>query len=251
MKYTEIFDYKAEVYKKFRPQYAQGFINKMIDESILSENKICADVGCGTGMLSEQILKYVKFIYGIEPNMDMLEVAKRTFRGRNNYMLVNGTAEYTTLNEHSIDIIGVGQAFHWFDQKKFKREALRILKNDGVVFLVWNKKEECEQEYDRKIIVNKYRMVKDTYDCDWNKRILGIADFFDGEYKSQKFENNLSNTYEEFIGRTLSASHAITKQDKRFKQYIDEWTNFFEKYEHNGRIMIPNSTVAFWGKLNV
>lgn len=53
-------------------------------------------------------------------------------------------AERSELADASVDLITVGQAFHWFDQDAFFREASRVLTADGVL-AIWAY-EICEVE---------------------------------------------------------------------------------------------------------
>ena len=51
---------------------------------------------------------------------------------------VDGTATETKLDEKSVDHITTAQAFHWFDVALFKKECRRILRDNGMVLLIWN-----------------------------------------------------------------------------------------------------------------
>ena len=95
-----------------------------------------ADIGCGTGILTCQVIPYVKKIYGIEPNLSMLKFAEENMSQETKFVSINMTAERTGLSTESIDCILVGQAFHWFDVYAFKKEAFRILKKNGRLVLV-------------------------------------------------------------------------------------------------------------------
>lgn len=52
---------------------------------------------------------------------------------------VEGAAESTTLAGHSIDLVTAGQAFHWFDPSRTRREFDRVLRGPGWVALIWNR----------------------------------------------------------------------------------------------------------------
>jgi len=51
---------------------------------------------------------------------------------------IAATAEATTLADHSVHMIIVGNAFHWFKHEQARQEFLRILIPPGWVVLVWN-----------------------------------------------------------------------------------------------------------------
>lgn len=43
---------------------------------------------------------------------------------------------YIVKGEQSVDFVTTAQAFHWFDGALFRRECKRILKKNGLVFLI-------------------------------------------------------------------------------------------------------------------
>ncbi|MBR4424710.1 MAG: class I SAM-dependent methyltransferase [Oscillospiraceae bacterium] len=245
----DIFSGKAEVYVKFRPHYASNSIQFLVDSSLIHSDDVIADVGSGTGMLALQIIDYVSLIYGVEPNADMRDMAGQILNGTNKYRIIDGTAENTTLPDHSVDAVTVGQAFHWFDPTLFKVECKRILKKDGPIVLMWNRKTPGLQEDERRAIVGKYSIATDYYNYSWKDRERGIIQFFDGTVMLREFEQPLYEDYETFIGRTLSSSHAIRPDSSNFNQYIDEWTRFFQKFSKDGKIKTENRTVVYWGFL--
>jgi SAM-dependent methyltransferase len=54
---------------------------------------------------------------------------------------VGGTAEAVELPDGSVDAIVAAQAFHWFDAPVALREMHRVLRPDGRVGLVWNRRD--------------------------------------------------------------------------------------------------------------
>ena len=55
-----------------------------------------------------------------------------------NFCSVDGTAESTGLAGASFDLVTAGQAFHWFEPIRARREFKRILRPPGWIVLVWN-----------------------------------------------------------------------------------------------------------------
>src|SRR5262245_66152871 len=68
----------------------------------------------------------------------MRAAAEKSLFGNPQFHSIDGSAEQTTLADHSIDYIVAGQAFHWFDRQKARQEFARILRPDGWVVLMWN-----------------------------------------------------------------------------------------------------------------
>jgi ubiquinone/menaquinone biosynthesis C-methylase UbiE len=68
----------------------------------------------------------------------MLEQAKKELQSYPKCKLIQATAEDTTLEDTSIDLITIGQAFHRFNNESFKKEATRILKNNKYIAIFYN-----------------------------------------------------------------------------------------------------------------
>ncbi len=133
---TTRFSNRVDNYVKYRPHYPAAVIDYLKKEKVLKDNYVIADIGSGTGISSELFLKNGNTVYGIEPNKEMREGGEKYLSGFKNFISINGTAEDTTLKENSIDVITAGQAFHWFDMVKAKKEFKRILKTNGYVVLI-------------------------------------------------------------------------------------------------------------------
>ena len=132
------FTSKADLYDKFRPKYSEEFIDYIYKYLGISDNTIVADIGAGTGILSEEFLKRGSSVICVEPNKKMLEQAKYKLQQFKKVAFINATAENTSIINSSVNIVTVGQAFHWFDKKAFLKECRRILIENGFVVLAWN-----------------------------------------------------------------------------------------------------------------
>jgi len=107
-----------------------------------------ADIGSGTGILSELFLRNGNEVFGVEPNEAMRMAAERNLRSIANFHSLIGTAERTTLPANSVRFVTAGQAFHWFDPPRARAEFERILVADGWVMLIWNeRKQESEDAF--------------------------------------------------------------------------------------------------------
>ena len=119
MKTTEKFTGKSDIYSKCRPNYPMEYIKYLISYNNLTSDNIISDIGSGTGILSRQLLDNNLKVIGVEPNDDMRSVAQKSLANYTNFVSINGTAENTGLENESINLITVAQAFHWFDKEKF------------------------------------------------------------------------------------------------------------------------------------
>ena len=114
---TERFSQRAENYVKYRPHYPAEIIDWLKTECDLVPESIIVDVGSGTGFLAELFLQNGNSVFGVEPNADMRNAGEVYLKKYSNFSSVDGTAEITSLSDHSIDLVTAGQAFHWLNLK--------------------------------------------------------------------------------------------------------------------------------------
>src|SRR5438309_3618521 len=137
---TERFSSRVEHYVRYRPSYPSAAIDLLKTRCGLSPAAVVADIGSGTGILTELLLASGAQVIGVEPNDAMRAAAEARFRAQARFRSVNGTAEATTLPPASIDLLVPGQAFHWFDVDRARREALRLLGSGAFAALLWNER---------------------------------------------------------------------------------------------------------------
>lgn len=95
-----------------------------------------ADYGCGTAKFTELISKYVRKAYGVEPNIDMFNKAKKKCP-QENVTFLNECAESTSIEDGSIDFAFAVHSFHYFKKGEFLHELQRILKESGYFCIIW------------------------------------------------------------------------------------------------------------------
>ncbi|HJT58739.1 MAG TPA: class I SAM-dependent methyltransferase [Ktedonobacteraceae bacterium] len=132
------FSRRVANYLKYRPRYPQAIIEILKRECHLTQDMLIADIGSGTGMLTEVFLINGNRVFDIEPDPEMRAAAEYVLRKYPTFTSIAASAEATSLADHSIDVITVGQAFHWFDRERARKEFARILIPEGWVVLVWN-----------------------------------------------------------------------------------------------------------------
>ena len=62
-------------------------------------------------------------------------------------------------------------------------------------------------------------------------------------------DNPLENDKEKFIGSNLSKSYSLKKNDENYENYIEAFGKVFDKYSKNGKVIIPNKTYGYLGKI--
>ncbi|OPA76873.1 SAM-dependent methyltransferase [Paenibacillus selenitireducens] len=246
---TSKFTGKASGYALHRPSYPSALLDDLFTEYGLSSQSIIADIGSGTGILTEQLLARGAQVLAVEPNEDMRLAAEQRLHTYDTYTSVPGTAEHTTLEDHTVDLITVAQAFHWFDKDLFQVECLRIAKPQAPVALIWNSRDPHSP------------MIQANYDickihCPQFNGFSGGIDetpdiferfFRDGTYTFRTYENHLSFDLEGFVGRNLSASYAPQEGDSNYEAFIQDVTALFHQYSQDGILRFPNITRSYVG----
>ena len=247
---TERFTSRVESYAKYRPGYPAEIIELLRSECGLTPSALVADVGSGTGILSELLLKNGNKVVGVEPNEAMRVAAENLLRGYSQFQSVNGSAEATTLPQSSVNLITAGQAFHWFDAKAARDEFVRILKPEGFVALIWNDRRLSSTKF-----LRFYEALLREYGTDYAKvqefdpREQIAAFFAPQEFKYKEFPNSQEFDFEGFKGRVLSASYTPEPGNPQFEPMLKALQALFDSCEENGSVAVEYDTRVFYGRL--
>lgn len=134
----------------YRPGYSISVLNAILRYTKLDHKSdvVVADVGAGTGKLTENLMKINLSGYAIEPNDAMREEGIKLFGDNKQFKWLKGHAEKTGLNKESIDYVLMGSSFHWTDTTAALIEFHRILKPNGWFTALWNPRniERCYTE---------------------------------------------------------------------------------------------------------
>ena len=110
---TNRFSRRAEYYDAYRPKYPRALVNYLESQLTFSKQAMVADVGSGTGILTELLLQNGNTVFGVEPNEDMRKMAEANLSKYRGFKSINASAEATTLVSRSVDFITAAQSFHW------------------------------------------------------------------------------------------------------------------------------------------
>src|SRR5262245_58640297 len=207
----------VEDYRRYRPRYPQQLVDLFSAECGFSPAHLVADIGSGTGLLAELLLQNGNRVYGVEPNQDMRQAAEQMLRAYPLFTSVARAAEATALADRCVDIITVGQAFHWFDLEPTRREFLRIVVPEGWVVIVCNlpRNSGCPFGVAFAQFWQKYIDSRELLGAE-RKRPDYITEFFNpGHIEEQGLDNYQVCDFEALRGRILSASRAPDAGDPR------------------------------------
>ncbi len=238
---TERFTGRAEAYAKARPDYPPALLGLL---SVRAEDEV-ADLGSGTGIFSRLLLRSGAKVHAVEPNADMRKTAEVALGREPNFHSVDGTAEATTLEGNSIDLVTAAQAFHWFDLPRAGAEMRRILKPGGRVALVWN---------DRSLDADPFHRAFESMLCRFEdyKKLQGKADriedfdalFGPGKWSRQRVAHEQVLDEDGLVARVRSTSYAPSDGG-----FVEELRQLFRHHAPNGRLSMQYQTVIISGQL--
>ncbi|HEX8180334.1 MAG TPA: class I SAM-dependent methyltransferase [Pyrinomonadaceae bacterium] len=244
------FDERVANYIAYRPHYPRAVADFLRSELALNAASVVADVGSGTGILSELLLAQGATVFGVEPNAAMRAAAEELLQGYPNFKSVAATAEATTLPALSVDLVTAGQAFHWFDADGARREFKRILKPGGAVVLVWNMRRLDSTPFlrDYEALLRKFGTDYAQVNCEQLPEEK-IASFFAGAYKQRSFANEQVCAYEGVRGRLLSSSYVPLAGQPEHEPMLAELRRIFDLHQRAGRVTIEYDTKLYYGRL--
>jgi SAM-dependent methyltransferase len=136
----------AGAYDQGRPDYPLPAIDWLLHEV----DGPVADVGAGTGKLSQVIRAAGHPVIAIDPDPDMLSRIDHAIDTR------QGTGEKLPLPDASVAAVTFGQSWHWVDPIRATAEVVRVLRPGGVLGLLWNIRDES-YDWVRKLGRNIHR----------------------------------------------------------------------------------------------
>jgi SAM-dependent methyltransferase len=248
---TKRFSNRVENYVKYRPAYPPDIIGLLEIECGLTPASVVADVGSGTGILSELFLKYGNRVFGVEPNREMRAASDKLLATYSKFSSIDATAEATTLVNTSVDFITAGQAFHWFDRERSRAEFERILKPGGWVMLVWN-----GFRVETSPLNNAYQQLVLKYGTDYQevrREIIrcDVDSFYaPGVCRCVRFEFQQPFDFEGLKGRLLSSSYAPEPDHPHYQPMLRELQEIFDANQKDGKIALHYETELYYGQLS-
>jgi SAM-dependent methyltransferase len=247
---TRRFSNRVENYQKYRPTYPPAIISLLESESSLTADSVIADLGSGTGLLTELFLRHGNPVFGVEPNPEMRQAGEKALGKYPKFTSVNATAEATTLPDQSVDIVIAGQAFHWFDRAQARPEFVRILKPDGWCVLAWN-----GYRVESSPLMAAYQDLVVRYGTDYSevqREVVGIdveSFYAPGTCQCARFEFQQTFDCEGLKGRLLSASYAPEPDHPEYDQMLLDVRKIFAANQQDGRVTFEYETELYYGHL--
>lgn len=245
------FDSRVANYAAYRPGYPPALMAFLRDELGLGPGSAVADVGSGTGILSELLLRENCRVFAVEPNAAMREAAEAALGGDPNFVSVAGTAEATTLEDASVDFATAAQAFHWFDTERARAEFRRVLRPGGRAVVVWN-----NRRLDATAFLRDYESLLRRFGTDYAQVAATYGDrnslgkFFAPGYQAKQFDNFQLFDFDGLKGRVLSASYVPLAGHPSHGPMLAELRRVFDAHQQEGQVRIEYDTDVYYGRLD-
>jgi ubiquinone/menaquinone biosynthesis C-methylase UbiE len=140
----------ADAYERARPDYPAEAIAWLAERVGLGPGRTVVDLAAGTGKLTRPLADNGARVIAVEPVAEMRAALPASVEA------LDGTAESIPLDDGSVDLVTVAQAFHWFDGDAALAEIARVLRPEGRLVIE---------------IMHRDLVVRDFSDQDW--RLLG------------------------------------------------------------------------------
>ena len=130
-------------YDSVRPAYPDEAVAALVEAARCArgtdasgqDGPLCAaDIGAGTGKMSELLARAGFLVDAVEPSEAMRAQAS-SIEGVTWH---DGVAEQTGLSNDVYDIVVFAQSWHWVDSERAGLEVARILAPGGALAIVWN-----------------------------------------------------------------------------------------------------------------
>ena len=249
----ERFSSRADAYVRYRPSYPQALAVSLMRKfpTDLPESLSVADIGSGTGIFSRLLLENGFTVFGVEPNVPMRRRAEEALSSFHGFYTVHGEATHTTLPGQSVDIVSAAQAFHWFATPYAVKEFRRILKDSGLVALIWNDRririDGFHEGYESLLLryCPEYRTINHR-----KVTLQTVCDLFPGwKISVEHFENDQRLDFVRLKGRLESSSYCPPPDDPNHRLLMEQVRELFTKYSRKEEITLRQDCVAYFAAL--
>jgi SAM-dependent methyltransferase len=252
----ERFSSRVDAYREFRPRYPTAVIDLLQRHCGLTPASIIADIGAGTGILAELFLQQGNSVFAVEPNPAMRSACEDLRPQYPRLKCIDGSAETTTLANHSADFVTVGQALHWFHLSCARAEFVRILRTGGWCAIIYNERriggDAFHDGYER--ILQEFGIDYESVRSKYPQQDR-MAEFFRSPnvgpetMQQASFPNAQEFDFEGLMGRILSSSYMPQSDHPRHPAMLRQVEELFSQCQRDGHVRLEYDCVVSYGRL--
>ena len=244
-----IFSAKVADYVASRPDYPVALFAALQAHAGLGPGCTVADVGAGTGLLTQGLLQRGCRAIAVEPNEAMRAAADALLGDNPAYRSVHGSAEHMPLADGSVDLITAAQAFHWFEVDAARAECLRVLQASGRVALIWNDRRSHDPLHDAlDDLFNHHGGAKRAALLAHEDRAEVPRFFGTGPRQEFSWPHEHALAITSLTSLVLSRSYMPARGSSAALEVEAKVQNLFGRLAAQGRVMVRYTTVAMLGR---
>lgn len=253
VKGKELFSQLAEDYARYRPSYPQGVLDELVRGCGLTPDWVIGDIGSGTGNPAKLFLENGNKVFGVEPNREMRKFCERFLAEYPNFHILDGAAEDIPVESGSVDLITVGQAFHWFNVDSALTEFRRIIRSGGWIAVMWNDRHNDSTPFST-AYVELTEYCRSAYPSPANNPVSFSKDlekvFAPGTRKIASFPHTKSFDLEGLLGRARSSGYLPQPGAPGYEELSGLMTDLFNRHQSSGRVEFHHTAQLHYGVLN-
>lgn len=239
---------QAADYERGRPTYPRPVIDLLVTEIPIHRGTRVCDLGAGTGQLTRALLAEAADVVAVEPVLAMRERLQQACPEAD---VRDGSAERLPLEDGSVDVVTVAQAFHWFDAGRALAEIHRVLRPGGTLALMWNLRDtsvDWVAEFGN--IVHRHSGGKPRGGGrrgDW-AGVIGTWGGY-GHVHEARIPHTVSHNTRTLLARAVSTSHVATLSPRRRARCLRAVQKLTERHPAlagKDTFDLPHETVVYW-----
>ena len=125
-----LFSDRSDLYASARPRHPREIYDYLA--AVAPRREAAWDCACGNGQVALDLIKHFDRVEATDVSEEQIAQAPKT----DGVTFAVSPSESTPFADHAFDLVGVGQALHWFDYDRFWPELDRVLRPGGV-FAAW------------------------------------------------------------------------------------------------------------------
>jgi len=240
MKSVRRFDGKVDDYARYRERYSPEILLPVFRQHCgLTPDWLIADIGAGTGMLSDVFLANGNRTIAVEPNAEMREMCRSLHQDNSLLEMMEGTAEHTGLPSASVEMVSAGRAMHWFLVERAMAEFRRILKPDGWVAIVaFGRTEEGHEENEAlEKVLREYS--EDHTDTHAGYKVYQhLEEYLTRDFHHEQLLSSMSLDWKGLHGIVMSLSASPLPNDAIYPDFERALRALFERYARDGKFVL-------------
>jgi ubiquinone/menaquinone biosynthesis C-methylase UbiE len=232
----------ADDYERARPSYPDAAVDALRAEVGVGPGARVCDLAAGTGKLTRLLVATGADVVAIEPVPGMRE---QLAAASPEVEVLDGVSEAIPLDDASVDVVTVAQAFHWFRFEEALAEIRRVLRPGGALAILFNERDErvpwvktwnAEIEWHSRRIAYYQR-------TDWSGL---LREHLGGDVGERHIEWIQPMTRELLASRVRSVSYIAQEPEAVQQDYVDRVValaaNFAEPFD------LPYVTHVWWAR---